>query len=100
MIDLEIENVMSLANAAKTLPRRRQGKKPHVSTLFRWASRGVRGVRLETIRVGGTICTSTEALQRFCNALTEPDWPPPGRTNRQRQAAIDRANRELDEAGI
>lgn len=67
-IDLA-EEVLSLTDAAKLLPRRRRGKKPHSSTLYRWATVGLRGVTLETLRVGGTLCTSREALQRFFVAL-------------------------------
>jgi len=52
------------------LPRRRRGKKCHVSTLYRWASVGCRGVRLETVQIGATCCTSREALQRFFESLT------------------------------
>jgi hypothetical protein len=33
-------------------------------------------VRLETIKVGGTCCTSVEALTRFFRALTEGGDPP------------------------
>jgi len=74
-IDVFQEEVVSFAEAAKRLPRIRNGKKIHLSTLFRWAqagkiaSDGMR-VRLETIQVGGTRCTSLEALQRFFDRLT------------------------------
>lgn len=70
VIDLVRENVMPLREAAKRLPRRRGGRKVATATLYRWAQSGVRGVRLETIQVGGTLCTSAEALQRFCEKLT------------------------------
>ena len=71
MIDLASEAVITLAQATKHLPRRRrQDKKPHVSTVYRWATAGARGVVLETLRVGGTLCTSIEALQRFCERCT------------------------------
>lgn len=72
MIDIKQEQPISLSRAARRsfLPRRRKGKRPHVATLYRWAQRGIRGVRLETIRVGGTLCTSVEAIQRFCDALS------------------------------
>ena len=65
MIDITAERVLSLTQAARLLPRRRRGRKPSPSTLYRWAKRGLRGVRLETVRVGGTLCTSVEALNRF-----------------------------------
>jgi hypothetical protein len=38
-------------------------------TLHAWIKRGVRGVRLEAVRVGGQWRTSAEALQRFYDAL-------------------------------
>ena len=44
-----------------------------VDTIYRWATKGMRGFRLETIRIGGTLCTSHEALQRFFDRLTEAD---------------------------
>lgn len=68
-IELGNESILTLTEAAKLLPRRRAGRKPHVSTLYRWASNGLKGVVLETVQVGGTTCTSQEALQRFFNCL-------------------------------
>ena len=65
MIDHTAETVVSFAEACQRLPRRRAGKRPHPNTLYRWAAEGVRGERLETIQIGGTLCTSLEALQRF-----------------------------------
>ncbi len=100
MIDLATEQVVSLSEASKRLPRRRKGKRPHVATLYRWAVRGVRGVRLETLRVGGTLCTSLEALQRFCEQCTDPASCPQSPTSKSRQRAIKKAERELDAAGI
>lgn len=100
MIDLTNENVLSFADAAERLSRRRAGKKPHVATLYRWAMRGCRGVKLETLRVGGTLCTSVEALQRFCERLSNPTSTtlPPTAKSRERQIA--QAERELEQAGI
>ncbi len=69
MIDPFAEQLISLTEAAALLPRRRRGRKPAVATLYRWSTSGVRGVILETIQVGGTRCTSREALQRFFLAL-------------------------------
>lgn len=69
MIDYTTEEVVSLGTAAHRLPRCRGGRPVNPSTLWRWATRGLRGVRLETIRVGGSTCTSTEAVKRFLAAL-------------------------------
>lgn len=70
MIDIALEETFSLTEAAKRLPCRRKGVRPNVATLYRWAQQGCRGVRLETLCVGATRCTSIEALQRFFDAIT------------------------------
>jgi hypothetical protein len=67
------EDVRSLAHATKFLPARRGGRPVHPSCLFRWARYGLRGIRLETIRVGATLCTSRQALERFFARLAELD---------------------------
>lgn len=71
-IELHTERIMSLTEAAKSLPRL-NGRRPAISTLWRWARKGVRGVRLDYIRVGRGIATSAEALSRFFNALADVD---------------------------
>jgi len=98
-IDLSKETVLTLNQATKALPPVRRGKKLHISTLYRWASKGISGVRLETLRLGGTTVTSLEAIQRFGDRLqrlrdgaTEvvPDCSPDD----------DAIERELDRHGI
>ncbi len=100
MIDLTTETTLSLTEATKHLPRRRAGKRPHVATLYRWAQRGLRGVRLETIQVGGTLCTSLEALQRFCDRLSDPQALPIQQSTRRRQREIQAAQHRLEGQGI
>ena len=99
MIRLDAEHLLSLTDAAKRLPRRRMGKRPHVATLYRWSTRGVRGEVLETIQVGGTRCTSTEALQRFAERLSRPFTGDSPRSDTGRSEHR-RAERQLDAAGI
>ena len=70
MIDSISETILTLTQAADDLPRRRRGRKTHVSTIYRWAAAGCRGVCLETIQIGATRCTSREALQRFFERLS------------------------------
>ena len=98
MISLAKEQVLTLNDAAKRLPRRRGGKRPHIATLYRWAQSGVRGVQLEVLRVGGTLCTSVEALQRFAERCSGIE--PSARTSRQRQKQKAQAEAELTAAGI
>jgi hypothetical protein len=75
------EKLRSFAEAAKRLPALRVGKPVSPSTVWRWTTRGVRArngslVRLEAIKVGGTCCTSDEALLRFVRALSAHDLRP------------------------
>lgn len=70
MIQLTSETVVSFTQATRHVPSRRAGKKCAVQTLHRWSKNGYRGIKLESIRVGGTLCTSLEAIQRFCEALS------------------------------
>jgi hypothetical protein len=42
---------------------------PGPATLFGWANRGVRGVRLESCRIGGRRFTTLAALRRFLDAV-------------------------------
>ncbi len=65
-IDIHSEHLISLSEAARLLPG-----KPSPATIWRWYSKGVKGVRLTTIVCGGRRVTSKEALQKFCDRLTE-----------------------------
>jgi hypothetical protein len=58
--------LLSLREATQLLPGR-----PHISTLHRWRLRGVRGIRLETVRVGGRRFVSTDALAKFIDETTK-----------------------------
>lgn len=93
MIDPEKEELLTLTQAARLIPSSHDGKKTSPSTLFRWASRGLKGVRLEILQVGGKR-TSKEALTRFylalsnkCGTLIEATPP----MNPSHEAAIARA---------
>jgi hypothetical protein len=99
-IDPNTETVISLTEAARSLPRRRASKRPHVSCLYRWTTSGCRGVVLESIQIGGTRCTSREALSRFFQRLTVTPAAIPVVASLAHRAAIAAAERILDEAGI
>jgi hypothetical protein len=103
MIDVSSEGVISLAKAAQLLPARRAGKRPVVTTLYRWTTNGCRGVVLESVQVGATRCTTREALQRFCESLTaaakrNPGPPPAPKAARRR--AMDAATKRLARSGL
>ena len=104
MINSTTETLISLAEAAKAVPRRRRGRKTHLSTIYRWATIGVRGIVLETLQCGGSRVTSREAMQRFFERLSGPDpaGPVGGHANpapaRPRRTAAQR-QRQSAEAG-
>ena len=100
MIDLQNETVVTLVEATNFLPRRRRGRKVHISTLYRWTQRGFRGVKLETLRLGGGLVTSIEALQRFAERLSAPEGSAKARSDVQRRRDNEQAARELDRIGI
>jgi hypothetical protein len=92
--DLKTETLLTITQATKHLPTR-----PAVVTVWRWINRGCRGIRLESIAIGGRRYTSVEALNRFCAATTAAAYSEEAkeraRTPRQRQRASERAAAEL-----
>ena len=108
MIDISCESVISLSDAAKSLPGRRAGKKPNIATLYRWTTVGCRGVVLEFLQIGATRCTSREAMQRFFDTLTaqaDATTAPLNTANLTRLSAsrrkqIEAAERRLADAGV
>lgn len=100
MIEITNESLISLAQAAEFVPRRPNGKKTHVSTIYRWFGRGIRGERLECLRVGGRLCTSTEALQRFFDRLSHAHDDGQARSGRATRPASAHVEQELSELGI
>jgi len=118
----ETPQYITMTEAAKLAPGR-----PSTSCIWRWCRRGVKArdgqrVRLEHVRVGGMIYTTAAWLDAFGRALAEADakyfdlceavaeasaavrTPRATRSSSHpaaniRQAQIDAARRELDEAG-
>lgn len=66
-------------------------------TMWRWATAGVRGNRLEVIRIGKTLCTTDEAIVRFFNSST---LPPAKVAEAVRAAQRQSAAAILDAAGM
>jgi hypothetical protein len=103
--------LLTLAEAVIRLPRI-DGKKVAISTLWRWCRKGLRGVRLDYMRVGRKICITYPALLRFFEELAALDrhTAPSGRpkflhkrkpiTSKQRLRALAEADAILERAGI
>jgi len=70
----------------------------HVSTVWRWSLRGVRGHQLKCFSLGGRRYTTRQAFTRFL-AATNGERIVVGQTPRQRERAIDLAEKELDALG-
>jgi Protein of unknown function (DUF1580) len=96
------ESVFPLAELPDHLPLK-NGKKVHRSIGFRWRH-GLRGVCLETVRCGGALHTSVEALQRFFDRLSALDATTTtavtGTIPAGRRKAVERAEQELASLGI
>lgn len=66
-LNLLTEDLVSLAEAAREIPP----KPRHVATIWRWRTRGIRGVKLETVQIGQRSFTSRQALTRFLRATQD-----------------------------
>ncbi len=64
MIDLGHDELLSLKDAAALLP----SHKPR--TLWKWATSGVGGITLESVRIGRRLFTTREALEHFIEQCT------------------------------
>ena len=86
------------------------GRRPSSSTCWRWALKGVRGKKLDVIRIGGTLYTTLASVEAFLAgqpSLVAADQPPPSRparttvasqiTAERRQRERDAAKRHLDD---
>ncbi|MFM7243677.1 MAG: DUF1580 domain-containing protein [Planctomycetaceae bacterium] len=70
------ETRIRLNQAPAIIAQRYRGKKPSLSTLHRWATRGVRGVRLEIECIGRAAYTSVAAIERFIVAVSAAKTTP------------------------
>jgi hypothetical protein len=95
MIDINCEKLLHLVEVPKSIPGR-----PHISTVIRWWRHGVKGVRLETVVVGGRRYTSFEAVQRFISRLNNPSDESNVPLPKQRQKEIARADQRMDAEGL
>jgi hypothetical protein len=111
-VNIKTENLVTLTEATKFLPRV-DGKRIHISTLWRWCKKGLKGINLEYLRAGSKIMTSQEAMQRFfdeCTRLDETQQPQSfykptrlknkTRSEKSRQREIENANNILVKAKI
>lgn len=73
------------------------------ATVYRWWKKGIRGVRLETVMVGGRRMVPDGADERFHAAVTAastPDAISPPRSPSASDAASKRASDQLSKRGF
>ena len=70
MLNIDLETLITPEEAADKLSRL-LGRKIKTRTVYVWAWRGLKGVRLESAKIAGRIHTTWEAVQRFI-ARTNP----------------------------
>ena len=69
-IDIRVERLIRLSEIPRHLPLSASGKRVHISACHRWVTKGVRGLKLESLQLPSGRCTSLEALQRFMERLS------------------------------
>lgn len=92
------ENLVPLSDICRRLPPGAGGRPTHAATVHRWVRRGVGGVHLEAVRLGGRWVTSDEALARFVAARTGAAGRPataPARGRSTRDGPASRRRRAL-----
>ena len=75
-IDISRDKLLDFAAATRFLP---PGSRPSYTTWWRWCRRGVRGIKLETVLLGGRRYTSETAVKEFVAAMPTRDadrFPP------------------------
>lgn len=89
-IDTFAEHVITLEQGAKHLSKI-SGTRRNRRVLLRWSNRGIAGIRLPTIRIGGELFTSREALNWFLNSSREAR-----QKNHGRATSVGMAKAKLD----
>ena len=98
MIDTEAETVISFSDARSAFPG--IDRRLSLATLHRWRLNGVRGVKLETVLIGGLRYTSREAIARFIAEQNAPEVPVAAITPSQRRKQSEAARVELQKMGV
>lgn len=96
-IDVNTEAILKLNDARTAFPG---DKRLSLATLHRWRLNGIRGVRLETILIGGMRYTSREAIARFIAAQNAEGASDFVITPAQRKRLAEAAQEALTRAGV
>jgi hypothetical protein len=69
-IDIACEKLITFKSLVREISERSGDRPLHICTPMRWRSPGLKGIKLEAVRIGGTWYTSLEAFGRFSERLT------------------------------
>lgn len=97
-IDIQNEELIPFPDAPSHIPGR-----PHIATVHRWRLSGARGVKLDSILVGGKRFTSIEAIERFIERTTaaaDGEGVPRAESSKTREKRLAKVEAELTAAGI
>jgi hypothetical protein len=83
----QLGEAITLRQAAAFIARSTGCRKPHLNTVFRWATKGVAGQRLHTFRVGRIHWTTRRDVADFLRRLNEPAPSPASAEVVRRQEA-------------
>lgn len=72
---MDPNELVPLNEVVKMIPRRNNNS-VHISTLHRWRSVGLKGIKLESIRIGGIYYTTKTALNNFLNNINKKQISP------------------------
>lgn len=67
---MDLGELMPLNEVVKMIPRRNNNT-IHVSTLHRWRSKGIGGVKLEAQKIGGLYYTTKSAVNVFLSNINQ-----------------------------
>lgn len=96
-IDIQTETVIGIGAGCREFPPNGIAE----ATMARYIQKGIGGVKLETIKIGGRRYTSKEAIARFIAAQNADDAPAaPVITASQRRKQSEAARTELQKMGI
>ncbi len=111
MVDSVFAQLCALRDYCDRIPGHRKGSRTHISTLIRWATKGVmtpagERVRLRAVRAGSKWLCCDEWFEEFLSTLTAANQPGGGSENAPlrspavRNRAAAEAVRKLDEHGV
>jgi hypothetical protein len=92
------KNLIRLRDVGEHLPSSRRGKRLSLAVLHRWASIGVRGAVLHTVKIGGCRWTTHEWIINFIEAQNPHVVLNTSNTDRERHAK--KTEEELSRRGV